>query len=138
MRISHKSQSKSINFLSEVCPQYIERVSKLRCLASTADYLLPSRSGRAKEEEGVRERGRTVIRSVTSQLALALRLCYPSAAVLCRLQLTARPELRPELHISMVCSRRRRRQRRRQTTTATTVATACSQTKRENERESAL
>lgn len=41
-----------------MCPQYIERVSKLRCLASTADYLLPSRRGRAKEEEEEGERER--------------------------------------------------------------------------------
>lgn len=60
MRISHKSQSKGFHFLSEVCPQYIERVSKLRCLASTADYLLPSRRGRAKEEEGEREDRNTI------------------------------------------------------------------------------
>lgn len=130
MRISHKSQRKSFHFYQK-CPQYIERVSKLRCLAGTADKLLPSRRGRGRVRAAERGRGRAVIRSVTSQLALALRLCYPSAAVLCRLQLTARPELRPELHISMVCSRRRQRQRRRQTTT--TVAAAV---KANRERES--
>lgn len=76
------------------------RVLKRRCLARTADKF-------ARQQERSRERGggERVIRSVTSQLALVRCVSVTQVQLfLCRLQLTARPELRPELRISMVCA----------------------------------